>query len=143
MYYHVTSSKTHHFLYYILYYPTRTIFESNSGKDEVYEHDMTGAVFVIDRGADQLVFVEGVRVETNTDQLISYALRGSGYDPPGELMTNATATGLPLRKAFSITGASDWSSKPLPLFVIAPCKRTTLTNGSDFIKGRMFFMLLI
>lgn len=117
VYYHVTSSKTHHFLYYILYYPTRTIFESNSGKDEVYEHDMTGAVFVIDRGADQLVFVEGVRVETNTDQLISYALRGSGYDPPGEL----------IRRKFDANTLEDTSHYPMYI----PAERHEACNWHD------------
>ena len=83
-YYHVTESTTHLFLFMVLYYPQRVLRDDATGQDVRYEHDMTGAVFVIERDPERLVIVEGLRVEAATDTLISYTLRDSGYDAPGE-----------------------------------------------------------
>ena len=60
--------------------------------------------------------------------------------PPGELITSATASGLPLAKARSISGAiaaSDRARDPVPML---PVRRTTLTSGVRGMKGMWNFM---
>lgn len=116
VYYHVTESATHLFLYYVLYYPQRKLRDDATGQDVVYEHDMTGAVFVVEKATDKLVIVEGLRVEEQSDTLISYTLSGSGYDAPGES----------IRARF---GASDLEGKRYPLYI--PAKRHESCNFND------------
>ena len=60
-------------------------------------------------------------------------------EPPGELITSATAEGLPLAKAFSISGASPWSLSAAPRLeaAIAPFKRMTATRGGFLVKGSL------
>lgn len=84
VYYHVTESPTHLFIYYVLYYPKRVQRDDTTGQDVAYPHDMTGAVFVVDKAEDKLVIVEGLRVGERSDTLISYTLSGSAYDAPSE-----------------------------------------------------------
>jgi hypothetical protein len=83
VYYHVTRSTTQTFIYYVMYYPTRALVSSDSGNRVQYEHDMTGAVFVVDEASDELLLVEGMRLEDGQDILISYLRGGSGVDIPG------------------------------------------------------------
>lgn len=116
VYYHVTESATHLFLYYVLYYPQRKLRDDATGQDVPYEHDMTGAVFVVEKATDKLVIVEGLRVEEQSDTLISYTLSGSGYDAPGES----------IRARFA---ASDLVGKRYPLYV--PAKRHESCNFND------------
>lgn len=87
VYYHVSSTPTHHFLHYVMYYPSRTTNNSSTGMDEITQHDLTGAVFVVERATDKLVIVEGVSNKPNgSDLLLSYRLNNAGYDAPGELI---------------------------------------------------------
>ncbi len=79
VYYHVTESQTHTFLWYVLYYPRREITSSSTGQPESYPHDLTGVMLVVEKATDALVIVEGVRVEPGTDLLISYTREGTPY----------------------------------------------------------------
>ena len=55
----------------------------------------------------------------------------------GELMTSATAFGLPFLKAFSISGArpASFNAAPRASAAMTPCNRMTDTSGGDFTKG--------
>ena len=84
VYYHVTESFTQLFIYYVLYYPARIERDSATGIQTVHEHDFTGAVFVIDKASDRLLFVEGPRITRDSDLLISFLNRDGGVSLPGE-----------------------------------------------------------
>ena len=57
-------------------------------------------------------------------------------EPPGELISRATATGLPRLNAFSRIGANAASvSEARPAIPIVPLIRTTDTIGGFLIKG--------
>ena len=84
VYYQVLESHSQLFIFYMTYYPARTLRDTGTGMDEQYEHDMTGAMFVIDKASDQLVLVEGLRVEQDTDTLIAFLRSGAGLSLPGE-----------------------------------------------------------
>lgn len=104
VYYHVSSTTTHHFLHYVMYYPSRVTSNSSTGMDEVTPHDLTGAVFVVEKATDKLVFVEGVSNQPNgSDQLISYRLRDAGYDAPGQL----------IRRTFEASQMEDTTHYPM------------------------------
>ncbi|MFB6262590.1 MAG: hypothetical protein ABEL76_03025, partial [Bradymonadaceae bacterium] len=57
VYYHVTSTETHYFLAYLLYYPARSTGGSSST-----EHHFAGGIFVVDRNSGKLVLVDGVKL---------------------------------------------------------------------------------
>lgn len=84
VYYHVTESSTQIFIFYILYYPARVEQSAQTGQKVRREHDFTGAVFVVDKETDALVLVEGLRVERDTDTMISYLNSDGGMGLPGE-----------------------------------------------------------
>lgn len=67
VYYNVVESKTHYFITYAMYYPAREVQQTR------YEHDFTGAVFVVDKATDKLLLVEGVKVEEGVDASIGFA----------------------------------------------------------------------
>ena len=63
-------------------------------------------------------------------------------DPPGELISSATAAGFPFRKAFSITGpmVASFNAPRLPL-PIRPDKRITATVGRFCKNGKPRIMI--
>ena len=84
VYYQVLETETQVFVFYVLYYPRRVDPAQQMSMPIEHEHDMTGAVFVIDRASDALVLVEGLRQEESTDQLIAYLSEEGGLSLPGE-----------------------------------------------------------
>jgi hypothetical protein len=86
--------------------------------DVEYEHDFTGATFIIDKASDKLLFVEGLRVTDETDTLISFIRSGSGVDLPGE----GRITG-------SFTEAQLEDGTHYPFYV--PAKRHEACNWDD------------
>ena len=61
-------------------------------------------------------------------------------EPPGELISMATAAGLPRLNALSIIAAVPASSRPRPPAPMAPCRRMTETTGPLGRNGSQFIM---
>jgi len=82
VYYHITESRSQYFIVYAMYYPTRA--QTLDMTTEFFEHDFTGAVFVVDKDTDRLLLVEGLRVSSPSDELISYMNSDGGITLPGD-----------------------------------------------------------
>jgi hypothetical protein len=80
VYYQVISSKTQHFIYYVLYYPVRQDYNVNTGNIESYEHDFAGVLMVVDRATDQLLAAEGAHVQDTDDRIVTYTRQGGPMD---------------------------------------------------------------
>ena len=72
VYYQVTQSASHTFIVYTLYYPSRTLTDAQTLQTKRFEHDFTGAVFVIERQSEELLLIEGLRVEPGSDVLLAF-----------------------------------------------------------------------
>lgn len=79
VYYHVTESESHLYLYYILYYPA---FQPEGG-DTHHEHHFAGAVFVVDKSTDELVVVDGLKLRDTDPLWLSFTEKGAGTDNIG------------------------------------------------------------
>lgn len=87
VYYNVIESKTHYYVLYVLYYPMR---KDTAG--ESFEHDFTGMVMVLAKGANglELKLVEGVDIQTGTDAALGFKPQSSdvqGIAAPQNLET--------------------------------------------------------
>ena len=86
-YYHVAQTPSHHFITYIYYYPSRRLNDPTaSAPTSLAAHDFTGVLLVVERGTDDLLIAEGLRVEESYDVLISFtnADRAAEVSLPGE-----------------------------------------------------------
>lgn len=99
VYYNVTESKTHYFAMYAMYYPAR------KDAQNLDEHDFAGAVLVIDKATEEIVLVDGVKVQTGTDTSLSFRPSGGAI----------TATNAPNLRDFDPATLEDETH--LPMFV--------------------------
>jgi hypothetical protein len=83
VYYHVVESKTHYFITYALYYPSR--YDRNS--DERNEHDFAGGVAVVERATNELVLFEGVKVDPGGHTAIGFKPATSEVSGTGSSFT--------------------------------------------------------
>lgn len=80
VYYSVVESHTHYFITYALYYPIRR----NKSSQENFEHDFTGIVQVVEKDTEEIVLVEGVKVNASNDTIIAYKPSSSDVSGTGE-----------------------------------------------------------
>lgn len=66
VHYNVVESQTHYFITYSMYYPVRTLSDSQ------HEHDFAGAVLVIDKATDKLILVDGTKVQPGVDTVLGF-----------------------------------------------------------------------
>lgn len=83
VYYHVVSTPSHHFITYMLYYPVRTLVDDMM-QEVQREHDFTGAMLVVERTSDELLIVEGLRLQSSTDLIIAFMNRDRDVNLPGQ-----------------------------------------------------------
>lgn len=82
VYYHVTSTTTHHFLAYFLYYPT---YHDTGDENATHqEHHFTAVTLMVDRETDKVVLVEGPHVRGTKELFISFTPESSGISEIGQ-----------------------------------------------------------
>lgn len=80
VYYQVISSRTQHFIFYVLYYPVRQDYDVMTGQLATYEHDFGGVLLVVDRASDSLLAAEGAHVLDTDDRIVTYTRQGGPMD---------------------------------------------------------------
>ncbi len=102
----------------MLYYPSRTVIPDGSMDDVRLEHDFTGVMLVVERESDDLLIVEGVRLQENTDLIIAFMNQDRDVDLPGQGR---------IRGRFSHDDLTDGTHYPLYI----PARRHEACNWND------------
>ncbi len=82
VYYSVVSSETHHFIHYILYYPTRRLGSGATGTS-YHEHSFTGIVMAVTRDDWTVELVEGVHTALSSANDSTHTFRPTSSEVEG------------------------------------------------------------
>jgi hypothetical protein len=86
VYYHVTESRSHTFIQYVLYYTTY----SEDGGATHTEHHFAGATFTIERGTGTLLSVDGVDLNDSGLNWISFSPSDANLGTKGSTLSRAS-----------------------------------------------------